>query len=93
MEGSSYIFNKNLFNLITWNIFTDKNVYNKIIKDPYSLKKMNIDLPLYYHQFDYGFPNLNFCLYNFGTDGDIKNRIDKMYYKNKHGKFWFKLIL
>lgn len=93
MEGSANIFNKNNFNLVTWTILMDENLYNKIIDDPYNIKKLNIELPVYYHQQDYGFPNLNFCVYSFGSAEDHIDRIDKMYYKNKNGKFWFKLIL
>ena len=63
------------------------------MKDPYKIKNKYIELSNYYYQQDYGFPNLNLCTYNFNSDYDQIYRIKKMYYENKTGEFWFKLIL
>lgn len=93
MEGSSDILTHNNFNLTCFNIFFDRNLYEEIMKDPYKIKNKYIELSNYYYQQDYGFPNLNLCTYNFNSDDEQIYRIKKMYYENKTGEFWFKLIL
>jgi len=95
MEGSSKIFDKNYFNLLTMTILFDKSLYEKIMSRPFILKSQKIELSKFYYQYDYGFPNLNFCTYIFGSKADRIDRIKKMYYydgKNK-AKYWKKLIL
>ena len=93
-EGSSQIFNKNYFNLLTMTILFDTNLYEKIMQNPYSIKKNKITTSNYYYEHDYAFPNINFCTYKFGSKYDRKNRITKMYYSEKpKGKYWFKLII
>jgi len=95
MEGSSVIFDKNYFNLLTMTILFDRELYEKIMKNPFTLKNTKIQLSNFYYQYDYGFPNLNFCTYKFGTKKDRLDRIKKMYYydgKNR-SKYWKKLIL
>lgn len=93
-EGSSDIFSKNYFNLLTMIIFFNRILYEKIMKNPYSIKNKKIKLSKYYYQYDYGFPNLNYCTYTFGTHEDKMERIKKMYYSSKPRKarFWFKLL-
>lgn len=102
-EGSSHIFSKNYFNLLTMTILFDRSLYEKIMKNPYSAKHTKIEFSEHYYEYDYGFPNINFCTYDFGTVDDKMERIKKMYY-NKYGKkrgeknkrkseYWFKLII
>jgi hypothetical protein len=95
MEGSSDIFLKNYFNLFTSQVHFTRSMYEAIVEDPFIVKYQNIELAKFYYQFDYGFPNLNYCTYFFGTDEDRLNRIKKMYYtpKPKRAKYWFKLII
>jgi len=93
-EGSSSIFSENLFNLMTMTIFLNKKMYKYITHNPLLIKSINIQFPKYYDQQDYSFPNLNLCVYKFGTKKDRLDRINKMYY-NKDGnksKYWFRLI-
>lgn len=93
MEGSSHIFDKNKFNLLTFTILFNKKLYMEIMRDPYEIKNKDIELSEYYYQYDYGFPNLNLCTYNFNTLENQLYRIKQMYYDNKNGKYWVKLIL
>lgn len=92
MEGSSSIFNKNYFNLLTMTILFNRKTYTKIMHDPYRIRKTHVKVSNFYYQYDYGFPNLNFCVYSFGTDEDRLNRIRKMYF-NGDSKYWKKLII
>ena len=92
IEGSSHIFKKNYFNLLTITILFDKALYKEVMNNPYIIKFKKIKTAPYYHQQDYGFPNLNFCTFEFGTKEDMINRIKKMYYY-KNDKYWFKLLL
>lgn len=89
MEGSSEIFNKNNFNLVTMHIFMNHEIYERLMNDPSDYKKL--ELPEYYYQFDYGFPNINTCVYKFGTDETRKYRIKKLYFDGK-SENWVKLI-
>lgn len=94
IEGSPDIFSKNYFNLLTMSILYKRKHYEKIIADPYSIKNYNIPLAQFYYEYDYPFPNLNFCTYQFGNDADRIDRIRKMYFAGKpKAKFWFKLII
>lgn len=93
MEGSSEIFAKNYFNLLTSVILSNKNLYEIIMSNPYSINKIKIDLPEFYYEYDYAFPNLNFCMFKVGTDKDRKFRIKKMYYDKEAEKYWFKLLV
>lgn len=93
MEGSSDILTHNSFNLATFTVFFDRELYERIMKEPYKIKNKHIEMSKYYYQYDYGFPNLNLCTYNFNSKEDQIYRIKKMYYENKTGKFWYKLIL
>lgn len=92
MEGSSSIFNKNYFNLLTMSILFDRKMYEKIMKNPYKILNTKIQLSNFYYQYDYGFPNLNFCTYYFGDESQRLDRIKKMYYY-KGSKYWKKLII
>nr|QBK88803.1 MAG: hypothetical protein LCMiAC01_04850 [Mimivirus LCMiAC01] len=98
LEGSSNIFAKNYFNLLTITILFNKKLYKKIMTGPYLLryrKFINKLFDGYYYQFDYGFPNLNYCVYTFGTKEDRINRIRKMYYNyhpNVQSRMWSRLI-
>ncbi len=96
LEGSSNIFSKNYFNLLTMTILFNRKLYEHIMKSPYKLiSKHFIDRLLdhtHYYQLDYGFPNLNMCVYTFGTKEDRINRIKKMYYRKTPTKYWKKLI-
>lgn len=94
LEGSSDIFSKNYFNLLTMTILFDRKFYEEIMKNPYSIKNKKVELSKFYYQYDYGFPNLNFCTYDFGTQDQKLDRITKLYYNDiKHKtRYWFKLI-
>lgn len=101
MEGSSDIFSKNYFNLLTSQILFSKELYEEVMKNPFIIKNKKIELAEFYYQYDYAFPNLNYCKYNIGTKKDRIDRIKKMYYYNKNNanngnkekaKYWFKLI-
>jgi hypothetical protein len=89
-EGSSDIFFKNEFNLRTSSILFDRNLYEKIMLNPSLIK--TIDLPKSYHEYDYAFPNLNFCASFIGSNKYRQKRIELMYYSNDSEKNWFKLI-
>jgi hypothetical protein len=94
MEGSSHIFTKNYFNLLSTMILFDRQLYEKVMRNPFYIVDHNIKLSDYYYQYDYPFPNLNYCIYSFGTKEDYLNRIKLMYYNdnNPKDKYWFKLI-
>ena len=92
MENSSHIFDKNYFNLLTMYILKNKQLYDQVMENPSIIKTMTLKLPEYYYQYDYGFPNLNYCVYEFGTEEQRKERIYKMYYADDAEKNWFKLI-
>ncbi len=94
LEGSSEIFSKNYFNLLTMTILFDRKFYENVMKNPYSIKNKTIELSKFYYQYDYGFPNLNFCTYDFGTEEQKLDRIKKMYFGNKTEKsrYWFRLM-
>jgi len=92
MEGSSNIFNQNKFNLLTMYIFMNRRLYERIIQNPKEYKEIMDDLPEYYYQYDYGFPNINLCCYRIGIDDNRKYRIKKMYYE-KNPENWVKIII
>lgn len=93
MDGSSDIFSKNFYNVYCMMILFDKNLYEEIMKDPYQIKNKSIELSNYYFQYDYGFPNLNLCVYTFGDKEYRINRIKKMYYNySDNYKYWYKII-
>lgn len=92
MEGASDIFSKNYFNLLTMYILRNKKLYTKIISSPLKIKELNITLPTHYYQYDYPFPNLNFCTYYFGTEEERKERIKKLYYEMGSKDQWFSLL-
>jgi len=101
LEGSSEIFSKNYFNLLTITILLKKKLYEKIMKYPYSVKYQKFIRKLldsHYYQLDYGFPNLNYCVYTFGNKKDRMTRIKKMYYLyplkkiKKQARMWFELM-
>lgn len=91
MEASPDIFSKNSFNLVSMMVLLDRNVYENVMLDISNYKEYIIDAE-YYYQYDYGFPNLNCCVYNFGDVDIRKYRIKKLYY-SKDAKNWFKLII
>lgn len=93
MEGSSDIFEKNEFNLLTMTILFNRDVYERVMKNPLLIREEKIELPEHYTQQDYGFPNMNLCTYNFGSERQRMNRIEKMYYSiNPKSQYWFRLI-
>jgi len=92
IEGSANIFSKNYFNVLTMMIFLNRTLYEQIMLNPLMLKTMDLNIPEYYYQFDYGFPNLNLCVYKFGDETTRIDRINKMYYADDMGNNWFKLI-
>jgi len=93
MEGSSDIFKKNIFNLYTMTVLFDRNLYEKIMSNPYNAKHHKIELSNYYYQYDYGFPNMNYCVYGVGNDESKKDRIKKIYYNRLNDfEYWYKLI-
>lgn len=95
MEGSSDIFSKNYFNLLSFHILFNKQLYEKVMENPFTIRDLHIPLSQYYYQFDYGFPNLNVCAYSFGSSDNQINRIKKMYYNtdSNKAKYWYKIIL
>ena len=96
IEGSAEIFSKNYFNLMTMTIMFDRKLYEKIMNNPFKFLKMEkISMSQFYYEYDYGFPNLNYCTYEFGTKEQRMDRIKKMYYHKGPTKafYWFKLIL
>lgn len=90
MDSSSYIFNKNEFNLLSLTILFNKELYEGVMNDTININ--NIELPKYYFELDYCFPNVNCCKYNLGSKDDWINRIKKYYY-NDTAEYWFKLII
>lgn len=98
-EGSSEIFKKNYFNLLTATILFSRSLYEKVMREPYQARKIRIINKLLdstYHQLDYGFPNLNFCIYDFGTKKDKMKRIKLMYYAyplKEQSRAWARLIV
>ena len=98
IEGSSTIFSKNYFNLLTATILFNRKLYEKIMKYPYSVKYQKFIRKLldsHYFQLDYAFPNLNYCVYTFGTKEDRIDRIKKMYYSHsprQQARMWSELI-
>lgn len=95
IEGSSHIFGKNYFNLLTITILFNRELYEEIMEKPYILNFRKIKLSKFYHQMDYGLPNINFCIYQLGTKEDMLKRIEKLYYYkgSTYDKYWFRLIL
>ncbi len=95
IEGSSDIFSKNYFNLYTTSVLLDKDRYEKIMADPVAFTKRFGDVPAYYYQYDYGFPNLNLCTYSIGSYQTMLDRVTKMYYddKGKPMEHWYKLMV
>jgi len=91
MEGSADIFNKNKFNLFTMTVLLNRELYEKVMVNPYNYRNSDIELSHYYYQYDYGFPNLNCCVYDFGNIDNKKYRIRKMYLEDGANN-WFKII-
>jgi len=94
MDGSSIIFEKpSNFNLLTLSILFDRKLYEEIMSKPINKKELKqIELPQYYYQLDYCFPNINCCQYNVGTDEERMERIRKIYYTGS-SDYWYKLIV
>lgn len=92
MEGSSSIFHQNKFNLLTMYVFLNRELYEKVMQNPIIYKEYIEILPEYYYQYDYGFPNINLCIYKIGIDDDRQYRIKKMYYE-KNPENWVRLII
>ena len=90
MEGSSDIFMKDHFNLLTMTILLSRKLYENTMGN--SINKNRIKLPEYYHQLDYAFPNINCCVYNIGDEKLRIKRITKMYY-GKDDRNWYKIIM
>lgn len=93
IEGSSDIFAKNYFNLMSMTILFNRDLYEKIIQNPYGAKDMKLEYSNYYYQYDYAYPNLNYCVYSFGTQEQRRDRINKMYYVENSARWWFKIII
>lgn len=90
MEGSDILLSNNGFNCLTFTILFKRQLYEQVIttrKLPDKLKvyKCNISL-------DYGFPNMNVCVYNVWDDNEMLERIKKMYYED-NDKYWCKLMV
>lgn len=94
MEGSAEIFSKNHFNLYTMSLLFHRTLYDEFMKDPYGCRDMELTLPEYYFEFDYGFPNLNCCQFAIGREKDRMRRIQKMYYctSPKKDTNWHRII-
>jgi hypothetical protein len=95
MEGSSPIFSKNYFNLLSVRIFTDRTLYEKVMKTPFYIVNNDITLPEFYFQYDYPFPNLNLCEWNFieSTSKTRMERIYRMYFHRENPqRHWVKLM-
>jgi len=93
MEGSSDIFAKNNFNLLTITILFNRDLYEDFMRDPFNRINREIPLSSYYFQHDYPFPNMNYCTYLFCDKDERLNRIKKMYYSpNMDKRYWYKII-
>lgn len=97
MEGSPHIFYHNYFNLLTSHIMSNRELYEHVMKDPYTVLRSSIipelyKLPKYYFELDYPFPNINFCVYQLGNEIYQKWRIQKMYFDDHAEKNWFKIL-
>jgi hypothetical protein len=90
MEGSPDIFTKDKLNVFTLFVLLNRKLYEKIMINPKKIKK--IQIPYFYYQQDYGFPNLNCCSYSIDDKKSKIKRIKKMYY-NDSQKYWFRLII
>jgi hypothetical protein len=95
MEGSAEIFSKNIFNLYTLTILLNRNIYESIMHNPYSIINFKLEFSRYYYQYDYGFPNLNCCSYGIGDNKYRLNRIIKLYFnmEKKDYRYWYKLLI
>jgi len=95
MEGSAMIFSKNYFNLLTSHLMMNRSLYEKVLNDPFQIRRINVPISEYYQQFDYGFPNLNYCVYSVGSKKDKLRKIKKMYFYQgkKIDSYWFKVIV
>lgn len=91
-EGSSDVYARNYFNLLTLTILFERMLYEQIMRQPYLVRSMNIHIPEAYYQMDYGFPNLNTMVFDFGNKEHKLNRIKKMFYSKHNDSYWFKLI-
>ncbi len=93
-EGSSDLFSKNYFNLYTSTILQDRKLYEDIMTNPDLAFNLNISLPEFYYEYDYGFPNLNYCQFNIGSQSQRLNRIKLMYYSQNNSEAnWYRLLL
>jgi len=92
IEGSSEIFGKNYFNLLCATILSDRNLYEEIMKDPYTIKDRKFTLPEFYYEHDYAYPNMNYCAYQIGTTKQKMDKILRMYYAKNAEQNWFKII-
>jgi len=90
MEGSSNIFDHNEFNVKTFMAIFNRNIYESCMNDPNNVKKNEI--PGFYYEMDYPFPNLNYYRPFIQDKNDRINRIQKMYYDIDSEKNWYKII-
>ena len=90
IEGSSHIFNKNDFNTITGYLLFNRQLYENIITNPQKI--LDVNMPRFYYEYDYGFPNLNYGKPFIQSSEFRLKRINKMYYDDNAESNWFRLI-
>ena len=90
MEGSADIFTKNDFNLCCSVAFYNRDLYEKTMENPRIIHEL--ELPHFYYQYDYPFPNINYVKPFIQTDNYRIKRIKKMYYDDDAERQWFVLL-
>lgn len=92
IECSSNIFSKNYFNLYTSTISSSRKLYEKTMTYPYKEGTHPVQLPDFYYESDYAFPNINYCVYNIDNNETRLEKIKKMYFDTGAVKNWYKLF-
>lgn len=90
IEGSSDIFYKNKFNLYTATVLSNRGLYELVMQNPQRI--LEIEIPEFYYEYDYPFPNLNYGKPFIYTKKYRLQRIQNMYYDTDAERNWFKLI-
>jgi hypothetical protein len=82
----------NYFNLVTSYVLRYKQLYESIIRQPVLIKKVEPIKTSF--DYDYGFPNINYGVYNFGDIEEKINRIVKLYYGGEYdNQYWWSTLI